>query len=101
MPIVAPFFARRGILSAAHRYAVVPARNADVAADALANLVLPTLVDLLRQKRVGNGGSGAADQIQYAPAHLRDHDIRRGESTDAHHRPLGQLLDEIDDGLVT
>ena len=62
--------------------------------------MLPALVDFLRQKRVGNGRSGAADQIQNAAAHLRDHHIRRGESTDPDHRAFGQLFDEIDDGLV-
>src|ERR1700692_4073800 len=100
MPIAAPLFARGRILGTAHGHAVVPARDADVAADAFADLVLSALVDFIRQKRICDGGSGAADQIEDAAPYLRDHYIGRSETTDAHHRPFSQLLDEIDDGLV-
>ncbi len=89
-----------GILRAAHRHAVVPARDADIAADALANLVLPALVDLVRQKRVRDRGPCAPDQIEYSAPYLRDHHVGRSEAADSHHRPPGQLLHEIDDGLV-
>ena len=100
MPAAAPLLAGGRILSAAHRNAVVPARDADVAADAFADLVLPALIDLLRQERVRDGGPGAADQIEDAAPYLRHHHIGRSEAPDADHRPFGQLLDEIDDGLV-
>src|SRR5258707_35672 len=68
--------------------------------DASAGLSVPVLVDFSRQKRIGHGRSGGADQIQNAAAPLRDHHIRRGESTNPDPRAFGQLFDEIDDGLV-
>ena len=100
VPVPAPFFAGGRVLRAAHRDAVVPAGDADVAADALANLVFAALVDLARQKRVGDGRTRAADKIQDAAFDLRHHDVRRGEAADADHRLLGDLLDEVDDGFV-
>src|ERR1700678_3738978 len=100
MPTPAPLLAGGRVLGTAHRHAVVPARNADVAAYAFAYLVLPPLVDFIRQKWVRDGRSRAPDQIQDAPPYLGDHHVRRGEAAHAHHRPLRQLLDEIDDGFV-
>src|ERR1700692_2611332 len=100
MPAAAPLFTGGRILGTAHRYAVVPARDAYVAADAFADLVLPAVIDFFRQVRIRDGGSRASDQIEDSAAYLRDHHIGRGEAAHAHDRPFGQLLDEVDDGFV-
>src|ERR1700686_806098 len=100
MPAAAPLFTGGRILGTAPRYAVVPARDADVAADAFSDLVLPAVIDFSRQERIRDGGPRASDQIGDSGPDLRDHHIGRGEAAHAPDRPFGQLLDEVDDGLV-
>ena len=75
VPAAPPFFARRGVLGAAHRYAVMPAGNADIAANALADIVTVAFADLGGQEGVGNAGSRAPDQIEHAAANLRHHGV--------------------------
>src|SRR5258708_7011824 len=79
----------------------MPARDTDVAADALANFVLAPFIDFSRKVWVGDGRPGSANEIQDAALHLRHHDIGRRESTHTDDRFPGQLFDEIHDGLVT
>ncbi len=79
---------------------VVPTGDADVAADAFADFVVVSLIQLARQERVGDGGARGADQIEHAAPDLRNHGVRRREAADADDRPRGQRLDEIDDGFV-
>src|ERR1700723_2533428 len=64
MPTPAPLLAGGRVLGTAHRHAVVPARNADVAAYAFAYLVVPPLVDFIRQKWVRDARSRTPDQIK-------------------------------------
>ena len=101
VPAAAPFFARRGVLGAAHRHAVVPAGNADVAANALADVVAVAFADLGRQKGVGNAGSRATDQIEHAAANLRHHGVGRGKTAHADHRAIGHPLHKVDNGLMS
>ena len=68
VPAAPPFLADRRVLRATHRHAVMPARDADVAADALADVLLPALVDLARQKRIGNGRPRRTDEIEHTRA---------------------------------
>jgi len=42
----------------------MPARDADIAADAFANVLLAALIDFPGQKRIGNRGPRAANQIE-------------------------------------
>ena len=79
----------------------MPAGDADVAADALADVLLTALVDLVWKKRIGDRRPGRADQIQHATANLADHAVGRSEATHADHGLAGDLLDEVDDRLVT
>src|ERR1700730_19173011 len=100
MPPAAPFLAYGWVLRTSHRHTVMPARNADVAADAFADVLLAARVDLLPQERVGDGGPRAANQIQDPASHLRDHGVGRCEAPNADDRFFRNLLDEVDDGLV-
>ena len=76
MPALAPFLAHRWILRAADRRNGHVARHADVAADALANVVDAAFLDLLWQKRIGDRRSRGANHVQYAAPDLIDHRIR-------------------------
>src|SRR5258708_1386012 len=100
MPAAPPLFSCGGVLSAADRHTVVPARDTDIAADALANILLAALVDLLRQKRIGDRGARPTDQIQDAAFDLRNHAVRRGEAPHADDGLPGNLFDELYDRLV-
>ena len=79
----------------------MPACDADVAADALANILLATLVDFSRQKRISDGGARGADEIENAAANLRDHGVGRCEAADPDDGPRRQALDEINDRFMT
>src|SRR5580658_9577539 len=57
VPAAAPLLADGRVLCTAHRHAVVPTRDADVAADALADVLFASGVDLRRQERVGDRGA--------------------------------------------
>ena len=100
MPAFAPLLAGRRVLRAAHRRDGVVAADADVAADAFANVLEPPFLDLLRQERVGNRGPRRADHVEHAALDLRDHGVRRGEAPDADHRLGGQRLHEGDELLL-
>jgi len=78
----------------------VPARDADVAADALADVLLASLVDLARQERVGDRGPRGADEIEHPTPDLTHHGVGGGEAADADHGFAGELLHELDDRLV-
>ncbi len=100
MPAAAPLLAHRRVLRAAHRNAELVARDTDVAADALANVVEPAFLDLARQERIGDRRPCGADEIEHALADERGHVIGRGVAADADHRLAGQALDEGDVGLL-
>src|SRR3546814_18965916 len=55
VPALAPFLAHGRVLGAADRRDGEIAGNADVAADAFADVFRPPLFDLLRQERIGDG----------------------------------------------
>ena len=59
VPAAAVLLAGGRVLRADQRRAAdLPARDADVAADALADVVEPALLDLLRQERIGDRRAG-------------------------------------------
>src|ERR1035438_399849 len=99
MPAAAIFLAGRGILGADHRRAAdFPARYADIAADADANVVVAAFLDLLRQPGIGDRGPRGADDIGDALGDDFRHLFRIGEAADAEHGFLGDLLDEASPG---
>src|SRR5579862_9810452 len=83
MPAAPPFLAGGRVLSAAHRHAVVPARDTDVASDALADLIEAPFLDLTGQERICDRGAGPADEIEDTAANLRNHGVGRGEAAHA------------------
>ena len=66
MPASAVLLAGGRVLRAADVAARVARDDAHVAADALADLVQPALLDLLRQERVGDRRPGGADDVRHA-----------------------------------
>ncbi len=100
MPLPAPFLADGRVLRAADRDAVVPARDAHVAADALTDVFFTTFGNFLGQKRIGDRGTCAADQIENAAADLAHHRVRRGEASDTDHRSGRDRFDEADHRLM-
>ncbi len=99
MPAAAIFLAGGGVLSADHRRtADLPARDAYVAADADADVVVAAFLDLLRQPGIGNRRTGGADDVGDALGDDLRHFFRIGEAADAEHRLLRHLLDEARPG---
>jgi hypothetical protein len=76
MPAAAPFLAHRGVLGAAAGRHGHVAGDADVAADAFADVLDPAFLDLLREEGIGDRGPRRADEIQQALADLPHHLVR-------------------------
>ncbi len=76
------------------------AGDADVAADAFADLVDPALLNFLGKKGIGNGGPRRPDHVEHAAPDLADHGVRRGEPADTNDRLGRHLLDEGNIGLL-
>ena len=94
MPAAAVLLARSRVLRADQRRpADLPARDADVAADALADIVEPSLVDLLRQERVGRRRPAGGDDVELALVDRLGHQVRVRPAADPEHRLLGHRLD--------
>src|SRR5947208_10918199 len=96
MPAAPVLLAGRRVLRAdGRRAADLPARDADVAADALADVVEPALVDLLRQERVGDRRTTGRDDVELARVDRIDHQIRAREAAHAEYGLLRDLLDRL------
>ncbi|MNT63063.1 hypothetical protein D3C72_2008390 [compost metagenome] len=66
MPSLAPFLGHGRVLRAADRRHGEIARNTDIAADALTDVVETALLDLLRQERIGDRRTRCADHVENA-----------------------------------
>ena len=87
VPAAPVLFAARRVLCAPDRRSPdLPARDADVAADAFADVVEAALLDLPREKGIGDGGTGGADDVALAGADHLDHEVWVREPADVHHR---------------
>ena len=100
MPAAAEFLTHGGVLGAADGGHGEVARDADVAPDALPDVLEVAGLDLAGQERVGDGWAGRADQIEHAGLDLVHHHVRRGETAHAHNGFGGQLLESADIGLL-
>ena len=100
MPALAPLLAHGRVLGAAQMHRLVVRRAADVAADALADLILASLGNLGWQERIGNRRPRRANEILNAALDLAHHRIGRGEAPDAHHGLRCEPFDESDMGLL-
>jgi hypothetical protein len=92
MPAAAVFLQRRRILRADDRDVALEAGDALVAADALADVVEPAFVDLVRQEGIGDRGTGAADDVALPAAQHAHHLVGIGEPADVDDGNLGDLL---------
>ena len=80
VPTAAVLLAAGRVLGAPdRRAALLPAGDADVAADALADVLEAALLDLLRQERIGDRRAGGADDVGLPGVDDADHDVRVGE----------------------
>src|SRR3546814_21118050 len=70
------------------------AGDADVAADALADVVDAAFLDLLRQEGIGDGRARSADHVHDALLYHPHHGVRRGVAADSYTRLAGQRLHE-------
>ena len=93
MPTATPLLAHCRVLRAADRGRSRVGRDADVAADALANLVVPALLDLCGKEGVGDRGPRRADQVEDAFLDHPDHRVRRREPADANDWLRRELLE--------
>ncbi len=93
VPAAAPFLAHRRVLGTADDGRCMVARHADIAADALADVLDPALVDLARQEGIGDGRARRADEVEHTLAHHAHHGVGRGEAAHAHHGPGRECLD--------
>ena len=100
VPKVAAFLHHRRVLRAADRDECVLAAQADIAADAFADVLRAALGDLEGQERVGNRRAGGTDKVENPARDLADHRVRRREPAHAHHRFAGDLLDELHKGFL-
>src|SRR6185436_5635297 len=74
------------------RAADLPPRDADVAADALADVVEPALVDLLRKEGIRDRWPTGGDDVERAVVDRFDHHVRARETPHAQHRLLRDAL---------
>ena len=91
VPAAPELLARGRVLGAADVAARVRLRDADVAADALADLVEPSLLDLAREERVGDRRPRGADHVPDAARDDLRHLVGVGEARDADDRLRGRL----------
>src|SRR5581483_4482 len=100
VPAPAELLAHGRVLGAPDRCDRHVAGHADVAADALPDVLEPALLDLAGQERIGDRRPGRPDQVEYAAPDLADHGVRRGEPADADHGLGGELLEPADELLL-
>ena len=91
IPASSVLLAGRRILRAAEVMPGLRFRDADIAADAFADVVVAPLLDLAGQERVGNRGPRGADQVHGAARDELRHAIGVGEPSDADDRLGGRL----------
>ena len=85
VPAAAVLLAHGRVLGASDRHAETVVGVADVAADALADVLDPSLLDLLRQEGVGDRRPGGADQVLGPVPNDPGHGVGGGEAADRHH----------------
>src|SRR5919106_1695507 len=96
VPAAPVLLARGRVLRADERRAAdLPARDADVGADALADVVQAPLVDLLRQGGVRDGRAAGRDDVERARFERLDHQVGVREAPHAEHRLLRDALHRL------
>src|SRR6202163_2501744 len=85
MPAAPVFLADGHVLRAHDLAALLEFRHADIAADALADVLEPGFGDLGRQERISDRGARGADDVEHARTDQTDHVVRAGEAAVADH----------------
>src|SRR3954454_3446025 len=93
MPTAPIFLEGRRILRANDGAAKIETRDADVAADAFADVLDAALVNLARQPRVGDRRAGTADDVERARPDDAHNLFGFGYADGADQRNLGYALD--------
>src|SRR5882757_10979221 len=94
VPAAAPFLAHRGILCTSQVAAGVVTGDTNVATDTLPDVLQPAFLQFFGEKRIGNGRSGSADEIEHTAAYLAHHRVGRGKSAHADDGFARHRLDE-------
>ncbi len=89
MPAAAIFLADGHVLSAHDLAALLKLRDADIAADALADVLDTAFRNLGRQEGIRNRWAGGADDVQHTRAYQCDHVVGTGEPAIADHGDAG------------
>src|SRR5262245_27868287 len=93
MPAAPVLFARGRVLRTPDRWpALLPPRYADVARDALSDVIEAAFLDLPREERVGDRGSRCPDDVALPGVDRLEHHVRVGEAADIADRLLRDLL---------
>ena len=100
MPAAPVFLARGCVLGAAQKSLLLHARDAHVAPDAFADVLVAPLLDLFGQERVGDRGPRRADNVALAVVDHADHVVGAGEAAVVHDRYVADdPLHVLDEGL--
>ena len=86
MPAAAPLLPHRRVLGTADRRHRPVAGDADVAADALADVLHAAFFDLPWQERIGDRRPGGPDQVEHPLANQAHHRVGRRQPADADDR---------------
>ena len=98
MPAAAILLHRGGVLGAVDLAVLLELGHAHVAADALADVLGATLLDLSRQEGIGDGGPRRPDDVALARVDDAHHVVRAGEAAVVDHRYAAHhRLDLIDE----
>ena len=90
MPPAPPLLPHARVLRTADRGHGGVAGHADVAADALADVLQAALLDLLGQERVGDRRPRGADEVEHSVSDHPHHRVGRREAADPDHRLGGE-----------
>src|SRR5579872_6251652 len=97
MPATTVFLTKSRVLGADDPHApLVEERSTYVAPNALANLIEPAFLDLLREERVRDRRTSRTNDVDKTRSNHFDHHVRVGKSTDRDYRLFGMrsyLLD--------
>ena len=100
VPAAPPFFSHGGVLGAADGGHGVVTGDADIAADAFADVVKPAFFDFLRQEGIGDGGPRGTDHIHDALFDNPHHGVGRSIAANADDRLGREFFHTLDVGFL-
>ena len=100
MPALLPLLSLGRILGTANRCHHVVLGHTDIAADAFPDILEATLVNLARQKGIGNRRARRTDQVEHTALYLRNHRVCGSKPPYPDDRFSGQRFDKRGIGLL-